>query len=107
MTALALHAGVGLAAGLLLGVAYFGGLLATARRMTNSGSPLVMVVSLVLRLALAAIVLAVLARWSPLALAGGVLGLLAVRILATSGPQLDRLFPATSPGRSPAGGGHG
>ncbi len=107
MTEVALHAGVGLAAGLLLGVAYFGGLLATARRVTGSGSPLVMVVSLVLRLALAAVVLAVLARWSPLALAGGVLGLLAVRIRLTSGPQLDRLFPTTSPGRSPAGGGHG
>ncbi len=108
MSGWAVQAVAGLAVGLVLGLAYFGGLVATARRLGSTGSVLVVLVSLLLRLALAGVVLAALARWSPIALGAAVAGLLVVRFLATRESQLDRWFPApAATGRDPAGSEHG
>lgn len=89
-------AGVGV--GLLLGVAYFGGLMATTRRLTRrGGSPLLLAISLVGRLALLGGSLVLLARWSPVALLASAVALVAVRVAMTRGAALDRWFGIAAP----------
>lgn len=89
-------AGVGV--GLLLGVAYFGGLVATTRRLTRRGSsPLLLAISLIGRLALLGGVLVLLARWSPVALLASAVALVAVRVSTTRGVALDRWFGVAAP----------
>lgn len=84
--------------GLLLGVAYFGGLVATTRRLTDRRAPSpFLALSLMSRLALLGAMLVVLARWSPVALLAAAGALLAVRVGMTRAAALDRWFGVAVP----------
>lgn len=77
MTALAL----GVAVGVVCGLAYFGGLTVTVVRLPTARHPgLLAAGSLLVRLALVAVVLAALARWAqPAALAWAAIGIVVAR----------------------------
>lgn len=95
MTDMVIEVLAGVAAGAAVGLAYFGGLLATVRRLRRTGGAGLLPLSLLLRLLLAATVLVVLARWSPLALLVALGGLLSVRIVMTRTALLDRWLPSS------------
>lgn len=74
----------GLVVGLALGLAYFGGLWWTSRRIVSaSGSPILPAVSFFGRLALLAVGLGLMANLQPLMLLGSLPGLVAARVLWT------------------------
>jgi F1F0 ATPase subunit 2 len=76
-----LQLAIGLGAGMLAGAGFFGGLALTVRRLTTSRHPaLLMVLSLLVRLAILALTLLVVAYWSSFpALATYVVGVVAAR----------------------------
>ena len=78
---------VGLVAGAVLGLAYFGGLLVTVRRLRDGAGPGLLALSLLARLALVAAALVLLVRWSPAAVAAALVGLVAVRVALTRRPD--------------------
>jgi F1F0 ATPase subunit 2 len=92
------EAAAGVGVGLLLGAAYFGGLVATTRQLTRgSASPPMLAISLTLRLALLGVVLVLLARWSPTALLASAGALIVARVSMTRAVALDRWFGAAVP----------
>lgn len=99
-------AGVG--AGLVVGLGFFGGLVATTRRLTRrSASSLLLALSLTTRLAVLGAVLVLLARWSPVALLAAASGLVAVRLSMTQSAALDRWFGVAAPGETTVRSRHG
>jgi F1F0 ATPase subunit 2 len=97
---------LGLAAGVGLGALAFGGLWWTVRRLTRQRRPhLVLVLSSVVRLGLVAVALAGLARLGLGPLAGGVVGLIGVRLVLTR--RLGRPAPPAPARPAPAAPGSG
>lgn len=74
---------VGIAAGLVIGIVFFGGLRLTLERLAGARRPAVLILaSFVVRIGLAVAVLVALARWTGWAgLVAGAAGMLAVRSL--------------------------
>lgn len=88
----------GMAVGLALGLAYFGGLWWTSRRIVSaSGSPLLPAISLFGRLALLAVGLGLMANLHPYMLFGSLPGLWAARIV-----WMKAITGATRPASEPA-----
>jgi F1F0 ATPase subunit 2 len=93
LSALAAPLALGAAAGAGLGLLLYGGLWWTVRRLATARRPgAALALSTVLRLGLVALALAGLARIEPAALAGAVVGLIAVRLVL-----IRRLAPAPRP----------
>jgi F1F0 ATPase subunit 2 len=85
--------GVGLGAGGLLGLAFFGGLMWTTRRLTTSRRPaLLLAGSLVVRMTLVAVGFVVVTLVSPAALIGAVVGFVLSRVVLTRPTVIDRWF---------------
>lgn len=94
----------GLAVGLALGLAHFGGLWWTSRRIVSgSGSPILPAVSLFGRLALLAVGLGLLASVQPLMLLGSLPGIVAARLVwtraITGGNPSTSAFHSSGPDR--------
>lgn len=91
----------GFAAGLVVGLVFFGGLWSTTRRLATSSRPgLLIVVSLLGRLALLAAVMVVLARADVALLVGSLLGLLTTRLVLTRAATSGRLSSPVVAGES-------
>lgn len=83
----------GLAVGAVLGVAFFGGLMWTTRRLATAARPaLLLTASLFVRLTLVALGFVLVTLVSPLALLGAVVGLVGCRLLLTRPAVIDRWF---------------
>jgi len=92
----ALAVTLGLVAGALAGLVFFGGLAATVRRLPDSSRPVALVVgSLVGRFATLAVIMAGLARLGPAPLIAGVVALLVVRTVL-----VRRSVPLATGGRT-------
>jgi F1F0 ATPase subunit 2 len=82
----------GAVVGAVVGLVFFGGLWWTSRRLADTSHPALLVtVSLVVRLALVAVVLVSLARTAPPLLLGALVGLLAARLILTRAATGGRL----------------
>lgn len=90
-----LWSGLGLGVGGLLGLAFFGGLMWTTRRLATSGRPaLLLAGSLVVRMTLVAVGFVLVTLASPAALIGAVVGFVLSRVALTRPVVIDRWFAA-------------
>ena len=85
--------GLGLGAGGLLGLAFFGGLMWTTRRLATVERPaLLLAGSLVVRMTLVAVGFVLVTLASPAALMGAVIGFVLSRVALTRPAVIDRWF---------------
>lgn len=85
---------LGVVAGSALGFIFFGGLWWTARRLGEARHPALLVsASLLIRLALAAVTLVVLARIDPTLLVSALVGMLVIRFVMTRRVEGDAALP--------------
>ena len=96
----------GLAVGILAGLVFFGGLWWTSQRLVTTRRPgLLVATSLLVRMIVIAATLVVLARIDVAMLAGGVVGVVAARMVLTRAVMNDRLSaPHVPPDTSEARG---